>query len=73
MICIMFSQNIYVTEEEVERWCEMRDNGIPVSEIAREAGRNISVVSRYVKEHDAAMVDAESDAEDELDEEEEEA
>ena len=51
-----------VTDEEVERWCEARDNGMPITEIAREAGRSISVVSRNLKEHDAAMADAERDA-----------
>ena len=50
-----------VTDEEVERWCEARDNGIPVSEIAREAGRNISLVPAQQPVSDAEDGDEEGE------------
>lgn len=61
-----------ITDEELLDWVEKRDEGIPITEIARTAGRGITVVSRKLKEYDQAQMDAAQDAEDAEDEEDEE-
>ncbi len=61
-----------ITDEELLDWVEKRDEGIPITEIARAAGRGISVVSRKLKEYDSAQMDAAQDAEDAEDEEDQE-
>lgn len=61
-----------ITDEELLDWVEKRDEGMPSTEIARLAGRGISVVSRKLKEYDSAQMDAARDAEDAEDEEDEE-
>lgn len=61
-----------ITDEEILDWVEKRDEGMPITEIARLAGRGISVVSRKLKEYDQAQMDAAQDAEDAEDEEDQE-
>lgn len=61
-----------ITDEEILGWVEKRDEGMPITEIARLAGRGISVVSRKLKEYDSAQLDAARNAEDAEDEEDEE-
>lgn len=61
-----------ITDEELLDWVEKRDEGIPITEIARTAGRGIAVVCRKLKEYDSAQLDAARDAEDAEDEEDQE-
>ncbi len=51
-----------ITDEEVADWAEKREQGIPVAEIARMAGRGITTVGRKLKEYDQAAADAAEDA-----------
>lgn len=61
-----------ITDEEILDWAKKRDEGMPITEIARLVGRGISVVCRKLKEYDSAQLDAARDAEDAEDEEDEE-